>query len=127
MTLTTDDHWQTRALRGHHGGDRGVIQCNYLTGTRVAVAGSRAFVVCINPGNDNDRIEVLVRSRSGRLVRKWEAMHRLYNFRVKWLPPDHPRYADERVWSGTRSQCERVTHLLNAAATMIRVVRSEES
>lgn len=88
--------------------DRLVIQCNYTEGTNIASPGARAYLAMINPGNGNDRITVLVRSRGSRWVRKWENTARLADFRVKVLPPEHPLYGsedlfpqlgfDDRVW-----------------------------
>jgi hypothetical protein len=81
------------------GPDRYVIQCNYAEGTRIAPGGARAYLVLANPGNYHDRIIIKVRSRGGRWVEKWERIERLIDFRVKVLPPTHPRYHDERLWS----------------------------
>ncbi len=72
--------------------DRQVVQCNYAEGTGVAASGARAYVAQLNLGNANDRVVVLVRSRGGRWVEKWENTARLTNFRVKTLPPEHPLY-----------------------------------
>lgn len=77
--------------------DRQVMVCNYIVPTHIAVAGAKAYVCLTNPGGGNDRIAILVRSRSGRWVRKWESTGRLHNFRPKTLPPEHPFYADERI------------------------------
>jgi hypothetical protein len=79
--------------------DMRVVKCNYLEPTKIASAGSVAYLSLTNPGGGNDRIVVLVRSRSGRLVRKWESIKRLGNFRAKTIPPEHPRYGDERLWT----------------------------
>lgn len=46
--------------------DRMVMACNYIVPTHIAVAGARAYVCLTNPGNGNDRIDILVRSRGGR-------------------------------------------------------------
>lgn len=70
--------------------DRRVVQCNYAESTNVAARGARAYVVRLNPGFGNDRIVVLVRSRGGHWVEKWESRERLTAFRVKTLPPEHP-------------------------------------
>jgi hypothetical protein len=78
--------------------DRRVVACNLSEATKVAAQGAKAYVVLPNPGSGHDRIEVLVRSRGGRWVRKWENARRLTNFRAVTIPPDHPRYADERLW-----------------------------
>lgn len=78
--------------------DRKVVQCNLTETTNIAPAGARAYVVLTNPGGGHDRIQVLVRSHGGRWVEKWENMRRLADFRVKTLPPEHPLYANERIW-----------------------------
>lgn len=76
--------------------DRRVIACNYTEGTNVAAQGARAYVVPLYlGGNLPERVMVRVRSRGGRWVTKWEAVHRLDNFRLATLPPEHPRYSDE--------------------------------
>ncbi len=70
--------------------DRRVVQCNYVTATRVAPGGARAYVVRANPGGGNDRLVVLARSRAGRWVEKWESARVLGNFRVRVMPDEHP-------------------------------------
>jgi hypothetical protein len=77
--------------------DRKVIQCNFAEATKVASAGARAYVVLVNAGNAHDRIVVLVRSRGGRWVEKWESIRNLKDFRVKTLPPEHPLYTNDRI------------------------------
>lgn len=72
-----------------------MIQCNYKVGTNVAAMGARAYVVRSNPGGGDDRILVLVRSRGGRWVEKWESTKRLDNFRVKAMPAEHPLFTRE--------------------------------
>lgn len=72
--------------------DRRVAQCNYAEGTSIARPGARAYVARGLAGNGYERIPILVRSRGGRWVRKWERSDRLIDFRVKTLPPEHPMY-----------------------------------
>jgi hypothetical protein len=79
------------------GKGRPVIACNYLDATKAASLGAAAFVARLNGGNANDRIQVLVRAHGGRWVKKWEPTFRLGCFRVKLLPPAHPRFADPRL------------------------------
>jgi len=51
--------------------------------------------------------EVELRSRGGRWVEKWEATRRLENFRLKTIPPEHPRFTDRRLWtSATQADLE---------------------
>jgi hypothetical protein len=73
-------------------GDKRFIACNFRKGTKIARKGAIAYVLWPNYGGGNDRIPLLVRSRSGRWVEKWEAMSRLENFRFKTIPPEHPLY-----------------------------------
>lgn len=78
--------------------DRRVVQCNYTEAVSEARAGARAYLVNPNLGNGADRIEILVRSRGGRWIEKWEDIRRLGDFRVKTLPPEHPLYGDDRLY-----------------------------
>jgi hypothetical protein len=77
--------------------DRRVLVCNYAESTNVAGAGAKAYVLLQFGGNLPERVRVLVRSRGGRWVEKWESVRRLGNPRLKTLPPDHPRHGDERL------------------------------
>lgn len=77
--------------------DRKVIQCNFAEATNAASTGARAYVVLMNRGGGHDRIVVLVRSRGGRWVEKWEDIRHLKDFRVKTLPPEHPLYGNDRI------------------------------
>lgn len=72
--------------------DYKAIRCNYAEGTNIASTGATAYVLHMNYGNANDRLHVLVRSRGGRWVEKWESTKRLTNFRVTTIPPGHPLY-----------------------------------
>jgi hypothetical protein len=78
--------------------DRRVVQCNYAEPVSAAATGARAYLVRPNPGGGDDRIVILVRSRGGRWVEKWEDIRHLGSFRCKTLPPEHPMYGDERIW-----------------------------
>lgn len=77
---------------------RHVVQCNYAEPVSAVATGARAYLVRPNPGAGDDRIVILVRSRGGRWIEKWEGICRLENFRRKTLPPGHPLYGDERLW-----------------------------
>lgn len=77
--------------------DRKVIQCNYVEATSTVANRARAYVVYPNLGNGCDRVCVLVRSRRGRWVEKWESRERLGNFRAKTLPAAHPMYPNDRL------------------------------
>jgi len=76
--------------------DRLVIACNYLENTSICRRKALAYV-SVATGGETERVCVLARSRSGRWVCRWESIHLLGNFRLKTLPPEHPRHADERV------------------------------
>ncbi len=78
--------------------DRRVVACNYGEATSVAPQGALAFVVYPDPDGFGKRVELLVRSRSGRWVRKYEDIRRVTNFRAKTVPPEHPRHGDKRLW-----------------------------
>lgn len=79
--------------------DRHVVQCNYTEGITSVAQGARAYVIYPNDGNGAERICVLVRSRGGRWIEKWEDIRRLGNFRVKTLPSEHPLYDNHRLMS----------------------------
>lgn len=99
--------------------DRRVVQCNYTEATKIAPAGARAYLVRPNPGNGNDRIEILVRSHGGRWVHKWEDIRRLDHFRVKVLPPEHPLHGEANGHEGQiwPYEPDRWAEILTAAAT----------
>lgn len=71
---------------------RRVVQCNLNRGQSAAAKGARAYVVLTNPGGGHDRIVVLIRSRGGRWIEKWQDIRTLEDFRVKTLPFGHPLY-----------------------------------
>lgn len=98
--------------------DRHAVVCNYTESTKIASEGAKAYVSLMNKGNDHDRIMVLVRSHGGRLVQKWENVRRLDGFRLKTLPPEHPRYSDERIWPADERDVEtlRASKVRNAPA-----------
>jgi hypothetical protein len=94
--------------------DRRAIACNVIEPTKTASTGALAYVRWNNPGNGDDRIPLLIRSRGGRWIEKWEDMRRLGNFRLKTLPPEHPLYGrldwrpDESVLVQLQEACERM-------------------
>jgi hypothetical protein len=74
---------------------RRVVICDFAEPTREAQAGVRAYVALRDLGSD--RLDVLVRSPSGRWLRTWAPISGFQRFRVKALRPEHPLYHDERV------------------------------
>jgi len=77
--------------------DRRAIACNYRESTNVAAAGALAYISNTNFDNAAERVELLVRSRSGHWIQKWQNTRRLTNFRVVTIPPEHPRHDDDRM------------------------------
>lgn len=75
--------------------DRRVVQCNTVRPTSASSAGARCYLIC-HAGN-GDKVEVLVRTRSGRWADVWKHVRDLRDFRVKTLPPAHPLYRDPRL------------------------------
>jgi hypothetical protein len=80
--------------------DKRVVAGNYTEATSIASTGALCYLCGVDDSSPAERLEVLVRSRSGRWIRKWEDARRLGNFRVKTLPPQHPLYGDERILTG---------------------------
>lgn len=74
------------------------IQCNLTAGQKTATKGARAYVTLPNGGGGSDRIEILLRSRGGRWIEKWQDIRTLADFRVKTIPLGHPLYHDQRIW-----------------------------
>jgi hypothetical protein len=73
------------------------IACNYAEDTPAFPRGALCFLSMENGGSGNDRVMILGRSRGGRWVQKWEDTRRLDHFRPKTIPPEHPRFGDDRV------------------------------
>lgn len=72
--------------------DKRVVACNYAEGTKSVAPGALAFVLFGYRGMGNRHVEVLVRSRGRRHIRKVERLYRLKNFRLKTIPASHPQY-----------------------------------
>ena len=102
MTTTPEDH---RA-----------IACNYAEPVGVAAEGALCYVRWPNPGGGNDRMQLLVRSRGGRWIEKWEAISRLQNFRLKTIPPDHPLY-DRLDWRPSEGDLKRLQDACDRASS----------
>lgn len=61
--------------------DRYLVTANYREATKIAKKGAKAYVLWM--AGDGESVNVLVRSRGGRHVEKWERVQRLTNFRIK--------------------------------------------
>lgn len=72
--------------------DLRVITCNVIKANTNHTwhDGARAY---LRYNTGADRIAMLVRSRSGRYIKTWVAYANLANWRVRTVPPEHPRYA----------------------------------
>ena len=84
--------------------DKRVIACNYLKGTKSVSKGSLCYVV--GTSGAAERINILVRPRGGRWIKKWESFKRLGNFRAKTVPAQHSRYGDDRIFTYTETGLE---------------------
>lgn len=69
-----------------------VVVCNYAVATNTARKGSFSYVILDNPGNGNERIMLLSKSRGGRWIERWEQTSRLTNFRRKTVVAANPMY-----------------------------------
>ena len=83
------------------------MACNLAEPTSEAARGALAYVMWPNWGGGNDRLPLLIRSRGGRWIEKWESMRRLNNFRIKTIPPQHPLY-DRLTWKPTDEHLARI-------------------
>lgn len=99
--------------------DHKALACNYAEPISEAAKGALAYVRWPNWGGGNDRVPLLVRSRGGRWIEKWEAMHRLMNFRIKTIPPEHPLY-DRLTWQPDEDDLWR----LQSACVMEHMLRT---
>lgn len=72
--------------------DLRVIACNYKESISAVRKGALCYMLNSNPGNGGERVNLLIRSRSGRWIEKWENVKRLGQFRMKTVPPEHPQY-----------------------------------
>jgi len=104
--------------------NRYAIACNYDVGTNIASEGALCYVAYSRSG-DPTRMRILVRSRSGRWVCKWERTARLKNFRVKTIVDDHhPRSTGgEMILFEAREQAEEEAQELRQGLLMWRAER----
>jgi len=70
-----------------------VIVCNYEESISSVSKGARCYVWDANASHGGERVHLLVRSRSGRWIRKWENRNRIGNFRLLKLQPENPVYS----------------------------------
>ena len=89
-------------------GDRYLIVANYREGTKIAAPGAKVYVLRM-PGS-GDEVEIVVRSRGGRYIQKWERLSRLETFRIKTVveagtPP--------KAWKWASSAREALADLLD--------------
>lgn len=77
---------------------RRVVACNYTVATSACSEGALCYV-CDMAVKGSGKCDVLIhaRSRSGRWIQKWERAHRLANFRIKTIPPEHPRHKEYQI------------------------------
>lgn len=87
--------------------DHRALACNLAEQISEAAKGALAYVLWPNWGGGNDRLPLLIRSRGGRWIEKWESMRRLENFRFKTIPPQHPLY-DRLIWQPTDEHLTRI-------------------
>lgn len=71
-----------------------VVVANFRDGTSKCAKGGLCYVVQVYPR----RVRITARSRSGRWIECLENTGRLTNFRIKTMPPQHPRYAKAVPW-----------------------------
>ncbi len=89
------------------------VACNYREATKVARKGAAALVGRQGGGSGFSNLDVVVRSRGGRHVTKWERCRRLTNFRATSVPVGHPmrNHSDVRLFA-TRAAAEDHATLL---------------
>jgi len=75
------------------------IACNYAAGTSIARTGARCYLLW-RTGGDNRRAKVLVKSRGGRWVAKWEPIVMLDHFRFVRVPSAGAEYATLKERTG---------------------------
>lgn len=68
------------------------VACNYAAGTKIARDGARCYLLW-RTGGDNRRCQVLVKSRGGRWVTKWEPIVMLDHFRLVRVPEARVEFA----------------------------------
>ena len=101
--------------------DKYAIACNLKEANSACAKGSRAYVEqCVM-----DRVQVIIRSRSGRWIEVWKSIKLLENFRLKTIPPEHTCY---RKGVGFRdyNECKSLLiQVLNCHQTLLKVQGSD--
>lgn len=92
-----------------------LIVCNYSEATKAIPKGAKAFVQLSNGGNGHNSICILVRSRGGRWISKWERIHRLSRFRIQSVWPENPMYWDDRLSGDVTEPSALLTELMMAS------------
>lgn len=87
--------------------DRYIIVANYREGTKYASKGAKAYVLFI-PGS-GESVEIVVKSRCGRMIHKWTRTGHLCNFRIKTVVA---KGCHSRVWLWARESREDLQNTL---------------
>lgn len=90
------------------------VACNYAAGTKIARDGARCYLLW-RTGGDNRRCQVLVKSRGGRWVTKWEPIVMLDHFRLVRVP-------EARVEFARLSQCYAADHTIGTVSDLDDIV-----
>ena len=90
------------------------VACNYAAGTKIARDGARCYLLW-RTGGDNRRCQVLVKSRGGRWVTKWEPIVMLDHFRLVRVP-------EARVEFARLSECYAADHAIGVVADLADIV-----
>lgn len=94
--------------------DLKVIACNLNQPTKTCVEGALCYVLDFNLSNAAEQVRLLMRSRGGRWIDKYEALKRLKNFRLKTIPPDSPLYERLQL-AALPSELEGAQRFINSA------------
>ena len=90
------------------------VACNYAAGTKIARDGARCYLLW-RTGGDNRRCQVLVKSRGGRWVTKWEPIVMLDHFRIVRVPEVRAEFA-------RLSECYAADHAIGVVADLADIV-----
>ncbi len=94
------------------------MACNYAAGTKIARDGARCYLLW-RTGGDNRRCQVLVKSRGGRWVTKWEPIVMLDHFRIVRVPEARVEFARLRECYAADHTIGTVTDLDDIVACRI--------